>query len=253
MSGFRAYFDFESAGPEPRSITLSEEESNHLCGSLRAAEGDEADAFDLRGNIFKCRIARADKRRAQLEIIRRLPPAPREVEISLVQCLTKGRTFDDIIRQCVEIGAARVYPAVSQFCQSRPDAAEAAKKRAKWTAQVVEAVKQSSNLSGFEIAQVKPLAETLESLPEFELKIVASLEQGSKKIAEIFGSLDFAPQKIAVLIGPEGDLSPEEYRLAAALGFAPATLGANVLKSGTAAIFALAQAFACADAAALKK
>ena len=123
MSGFRAYFDFGSAAAEPRAITLSVEESNHLCGSLRAAEGDEADAFDLRGNIFKCRIARADKKRAQLEIIRRVPPAPRNVEISLVQCLPKGRTFDDIIRQCVEIGAARVYPAVSQFCQSRPDAA----------------------------------------------------------------------------------------------------------------------------------
>lgn len=247
MSGFRAYFDFSKAGADARFIELSEDESRHLCGSLRAAAGDEVDAFDLRGNIFKCKIARADKKRAELEILRREQPTPREVEISLIQCLPKGKTFDDIIRQCVETGAAKIYPVMSRFSQVRLTPAEAAKKREKWTAQIVEAVKQSSNFAGFEIAEAKSFAETLGALPEFDLKIVASLEGGAKKIADIFGGLAVRPRKIAVLVGPEGDMSPDEYRLAAERGFAPATLGKNVLKCETAAIFAVSQAMACAD------
>jgi 16S rRNA (uracil1498-N3)-methyltransferase len=42
-----------------------------------------------------------------------------------------------------------------------------------------------------------------------------------------------------VLIGPEGDLTPEEQRAAEQAGAVPVAFGTNVLRVDTAALFAL--------------
>lgn len=246
MAGFRAYFDFNLYNGES-TIELSEEESNHLCGSLRAKQNDNVDAFDLQGNIFKCKITVANKKHTQLEITEKIPPQPKDTNVYLLQCLPKGKTFDDIIRQCVEIGAAGIYPIMSQFSQVKLDERDAIKKTNKWTSQIIEAIKQSSNFSGFEIFQPKTFNATLDQLQNFDLKIVASLEDNAKPLAQIFKDQPSAPKKIAILIGPEGDMSKDEYNLASEKGFIPATLGKNVLKSETAALTAVAQCLVCAD------
>ena len=246
MAGFRAYFDFNSYDGKS-TIELSEEESNHLCGSLRAKQNDSIDAFDLRGNIFKCNILVANKKHTLLEIKEKIPPQPKDTNLYLLQCLPKGKTFDDIIRQCVEIGASGIYPIISQFSQVKLDERDIAKKMQKWTTQIIEAIKQSSNFSGFEIFPPKTFNQTLTQLPNFDLKIVASLENDAKPIANIFKEQSSYPKSIALLIGPEGDMSKQEYHLASENGFLPATLGKNVLKSETAALTAVAQCLACAD------
>jgi 16S rRNA (uracil1498-N3)-methyltransferase len=48
-----------------------------------------------------------------------------------------------------------------------------------------------------------------------------------------------APKAVAWLVGPEGDFSPAEMTAAITAGFVPVTLGPLVLRSDTAAIYAL--------------
>jgi 16S rRNA (uracil1498-N3)-methyltransferase len=48
-----------------------------------------------------------------------------------------------------------------------------------------------------------------------------------------------APRRVAVLIGPEGDLTPEEQRAAEQAGAVPVAFGTHVLRVDTAALFAL--------------
>ena len=48
----------------------------------------------------------------------------------------------------------------------------------------------------------------------------------------------FAGYRVEVLIGPEGDFSPEEARLALDSGFVPVHLGASRLRTETAAVTA---------------
>ena len=47
---------------------------------------------------------------------------------------------------------------------------------------------------------------------------------------------------VCILIGPEGDFSPEEVRAAVDCGFVPVTLGTSRLRTETAALFAVAMA-----------
>ena len=103
----------------------------------------------------------------------------------------------------------------------------------------VEAVKQSANFCSFEIAEPTGLGDFLRSRSGgFDLKIVASLRSGAKPISHILNSCG-SPNGVCMLVGPEGDLTGEEYDMAEAAGFIPATLGKNVMKCDTAALFAL--------------
>ena len=74
MAGFRAYFDFsQNTDTQVGSlITLSQDESRHLCGSLRAKSGESVDIFDLNGNFRHCEIIDANQKRTQLKIIEKI-------------------------------------------------------------------------------------------------------------------------------------------------------------------------------------
>ncbi len=247
MAGFRAHFELQNFNEAEKVIVLSEEESRHLCGALRAKQGDRVDAFDLLGNIFRASLDSADRKHARLRVEEKIIPAKHDAEIYLLQCVPKGKTFDDIIRQSIELGIAGIYPILSRFCQVKLDERDSEKKREKWRFQVIEAVKQSSNFSGFEIFKPITFEQFFENLPEFDLKIVASLQDGAKTIASVFKNIQNTPKKIAVLIGPEGDMSAEEYMQASQKNFTPISLGKNVLKSETAAVCALSQVIAGLD------
>ena len=245
MSGFRAYCDFSafSAGgeiPVGGSVELNAAESRHLCGALRARAGDMVDVFDAKGSAYRCELAGASSKSAALRVIGRLYPKSPEVEVYLAQCLPKGPAFDEIIRQSVELGASGIYPLMSCRSVVRLGRADAEKKSAKWFEKYVEAIKQSSNLSKFEMSPVSDISDFLSNSGGFEVKLVASLRENASPIYKVLKSagVDFA-KSACVLIGPEGDLSDAEYDAAESAGFIPVKLGDNVMKCDTAAACAL--------------
>jgi len=69
---------------------------------------------------------------------------------------------------------------------------------------------------------------------DYGLKLIPHLTGERKPIREILGE---SPAKnIIVLIGPEGDFTPEEVALALDNGFLPVSLGDTVLRVAAAAI-----------------
>jgi 16S rRNA (uracil1498-N3)-methyltransferase len=79
---------------------------------------------------------------------------------------------------------------------------------------------------------------SLVSSIEASLKLIPALSEHSRSLKQIVPASP--PASIAVLIGPEGDFTPEEETLAQQAGFVPVTLGPLVLRAETAAISTLA-------------
>jgi 16S rRNA (uracil1498-N3)-methyltransferase len=238
MAGFRAYHENLSAAKPGDILALSPEESRHLCGALRAKADDRVGVFDLASNVFAARILKVSPKCAHVELLAKsVVPTPKP-KITIAQCLPKGGTFDAIISQSVQLGVSGIYPIVSERTIVRLDAKDAAKKHVKWTAQVVEAVKQSANMSGLRLAPVAFFKDFLKSLPANSLKIVASLERDkTKPLLSILETANEPFDELCILIGPEGDLSESEYSAAYDAGLIPADLGCNVMKSDIAAAF----------------
>lgn len=218
------------------SVTLSAEESGHLVRSLRGRRGDSVVLLDGAGLVAEGRLASADGEAAAVELLKvsRAPlPSP---AIVLAQGMPKGGTMDDLVRSVAEAGAAEIHPLMSARSEVRLDPERAAAKAARWRDQAIEACKQCGNPWLARIAAPRTFRAWCDALPPpaaGELRLVASLEID----AEPVGRLDLTrATRVTWLVGPEGDLAPEEYAAARQAGFRPVTLGPLVLRAENAAL-----------------
>ena len=74
--------------------------------------------------------------------------------------------------------------------------------------------------------------------PREGLLLLASLQPGAITIKEALAKASAHPS-ITVLVGPEGDFTPEESATALAAGAIPVTLGPMILRAETAALYCL--------------
>lgn len=249
MPDFRVFC--RPAVAEPTELTLSPEESHHLVVVNRARVGDPVVAFDGRGREWTTELTVARKNAAVLAVRanRQAPLLP--YEITLGQVLPKGQVMDAIVRKATEIGARRVVPLESERSQVHLDGDRSERKHDKWHTAALEAAKQCGNPFLPEIAPLQKVESFIASTTvaavnlgaDYDLKLIASLHPGAKSLKPILASFaaqhGHAPRNVAWLIGPEGDFTPAEMQAAIAAGFEPITLGPLVLRSETAATYAL--------------
>lgn len=241
MPDFRAYAPAATA--DVAEIRLTPEESHHLVTVNRCSRGDPVTAFDGRGREWLTTCADPSKGGTVLHVkeSRLAPPLPHA--ITLGQALPKGSTMDDIVRQATEVGAARIVPLLSERTQVHLDGDRAEKKVEKWRTTAIEAAKQCGNPWLPEISPIESYAAFVSATGDYDLRLIASLHGGATTLkpalAHFRAHHGHAPRKVLWLVGPEGDFSPAEMTAAITAGFQPITLGPLVLRSDTAAIYAL--------------
>ena len=241
MPDFRAYCPTSDAAPA--ELRLSPEESHHLVVVNRCGRGDPVVAFDGHGREWLTECTDPSKTATVLRVKQSRPAGNRKFAITLAQALPKGSTMDDIVRQATEVGTARIVPLISERTQVHLDGDRADKKTEKWRTSAIEAAKQCGNPWLPEITPLQKLETFLAGAKDYDLKLVASLHAGTttlKQALATYGAKHGHPPRSAVwLIGPEGDFSSPEMTAAITAGFVPVTLGPLVLRSDTAAIYAL--------------
>jgi 16S rRNA (uracil1498-N3)-methyltransferase len=241
MPDFRAFCS--PAAAEPAEIMLTPEESHHLVVVNRAQLGDTVVAFDGRGTEWICELAGDRKAGAVLKVRfrQKLPPLP--YEITLGQALPKGQFMDAIVRKATEIGAACIAPLESERTQVHLAGERQDKKVEKWQVAALEAAKQCGNPYLPKVLPVQKAAVFMESAQGYELKLIASLQPGSRSLKTVLAGFQSAhsrpPRKVLWLVGPEGDFTSAELSLAKNCGFEFVTLGPLVLRCETAATYAL--------------
>ena len=241
MPDFRAYAP--SVAAEATEIRLMPDESHHLVTVNRCSRGDLVVAFDGRGREWVTECLDASKTATVLRVKESRQAQPLPHEITLAQAMPKGATMDDIVRQATEVGAARIVPLLSERTQVHFDGDRAEKKIEKWRTTAIEAAKQCGNPWLPEIAPVQNFAAFIAGAKDYDLKLVASLHAGTMSLKTALKHYHdrhhAAPRKVLWLVGPEGDFSPAEMTAALTAGFQPITLGPLVLRSDTAAVYAL--------------
>ena len=242
MPDFRVYC--QPTEREPAEIRLSPDESHHLVAVNRCSRGDLVIAFDGRGREWITECVEPGKNSALLRIRETRVAKPLPHEITLAQALPKGATMDDIVRQATEVGAACIVPLLSERSQVHLDGDRAGKKVEKWHTSAIEAAKQCGNPWVPDIRPIQSFAAFVSSVRDYDLKLVASLHAGTTTLKTALQlhrdkHAGARPRKAVWLVGPEGDFSPAEITAAITAGFQPITLGPLVLRSDTAAIYAL--------------
>lgn len=216
---------------------LEEEESRHCVQVLRFSSGDTITVFDGCGRSAKAILRDVRKNAVTVEIGEVQQQAPLCPQIVLAQAVPKGKTMEWIIEKAVELGVARIIPLVTRNTVVKYDADEARKKAEKWQKIALEACKQCGQ-NWLPIVEIPQDGRAFLSLERSGGKIIASLAAGARPLREILAEQPVHEQ-VTIMIGPEGDFSPEEIQLALQANYQPATLGDLVLRSETAALFTL--------------
>lgn len=237
--------------------TLGGSEGRHAASVRRIGAGEWVDVADGRGLRLTCEVVGADKSSLSLvvrEVVQEESPRP---EIILVQALAKGGRDEAAVEICTEIGIDRVIPWASQRAIVQWRGPKAEKGRAKWEGVVRAAAKQSRRAYVpvvDAVADSRELASWVRALTDEAGAAFVCHEEATQSLGAALarvqgdatdGSL---PARVALIVGPEGGIGPEETAQLVAAGARTVGLGANVLRSSTAGAVALTLIRAAAGA-----
>lgn len=215
---------------------LPEAAHRYLVQVLRLTEGDGIQVFDGRGHEAPATLISVSKRGSTLRIgVPERPERESPLDITLLQCVSKGDRMDLTLQKAVELGVTRIQPLRSERSVVRLDAERWAKKCEHWSGILVSACEQSGRVMLPALLPVAEFEDALAALPSASLKL-ALLPGGAHSLRE----LDPEGRPIALLIGPEGGLSAHERAQALATGFVSLRLGPRILRTETAGLATLA-------------
>ncbi|WP_460677085.1 16S rRNA (uracil(1498)-N(3))-methyltransferase [Hymenobacter coalescens] len=213
-----------------RSYTLPEDESKHAVRVLRLQPGDAVELIDGRGGVFQAEVAAADPKRCQLRISaeQQVPRRPYFVHVAVAPTKNLDR-MEWLVEKATEIGIDRL----SFLRCARSERRELKLDRLERIA--VSALKQSGQAWLPQLDELTDFAAFLRTV-EPPTTFIAHLAEGERtSLAQVAGQA----ASCCVLIGPEGDFTPEEIGLALARGIRPVTLGHTRLRTETAALAAV--------------
>ena len=219
-----------------RTLALPEEEARHATRVLRLVEGDEVEVVDGKGGLYRCRLTLAHNRRAELEILRR-ELCPNHWGAKIVVGIAPTKNLDRIewmAEKCTEMGIDRIIPLECDHSERKVLKTERLGKI------LIAAMKQSLKATLPALDEMTPVKSVID-MPFDGQKFIAYCDmtlprEQRRDLAQVY-----RPDSDAIiLIGPEGDFSPDEVDAALSAGFVPVTLGRSRLRTETAAVVAVA-------------
>lgn len=213
---------------------LGEEESLHLSKVLRLREGDPVAVMDGKGGYYEGVIGVVHAKKSVIVELRLMSDWPkRTYNLHVAIAPTKMmERFEWFLEKAVEIGVDRITPLLTRRTERN------VVKMNRMEKIVLAAMKQSKT----------PVFPTLDELIDFESfcrqpdlpvsRFIAHCMPGGKPYLTTLAN---QKPEICVLIGPEGDFTPEELALALNQKFQPVSLGESRLRAETAGIIVCAQ------------
>lgn len=223
------------------TLTLSEEESAHCVQVLRRSAGDEILVTDGIGQLYHCVITNPHRKHCEVEIRSVETPEPlHEGHIHMVIAPTKNIDRTELaIEKCVEMGVDELTLVLCEHSERKTVNMDRLQKI------LVSAAKQSLKTRFPILHPLTKMTELLIEGDKFIAHCMSDEEDASLQAHYRSSDSKHALQneivrghQTTVLIGPEGDFSPEEVQWAIQNGYTPVSLGAARLRTETAAIVA---------------
>ncbi|MDD5428047.1 MAG: 16S rRNA (uracil(1498)-N(3))-methyltransferase [Candidatus Omnitrophica bacterium] len=216
-------------------ITIGGVEAHHIIDVMRLRISDKVVTFDGTGKEYTGVIKNISRGSLTVEIIStRVVQGKETFRIALLQALPKKEKMDYIVEKATELGAGSINPVITE--RTIPDWTEAkmVSRSERWRKIAKEAAKQCGRADIPEVLPVESFADSIGRFADFDLKLIAILNEEAVPVKDaIKGS---GSGKVVIAIGPEGDFSPNEAKIAKESGFKPISLGPRVLKSDTAGL-----------------
>lgn len=215
---------FENDHPE---MDLDEDTSRHIVQVLRMGTGEDLQLTDGKGTLLTATITTAHKKKCRVTVrsAEFLPPQDRKVSIAISPVKNASR-FEWFLEKATEIGVTEIIPLMTERTERQHLRADRLQNI------LISALLQSRQAWLPVLQPSTPFAQLLDT-PGFDRRLIAWMDDRSTNAYP-----GPHPGSTLILIGPEGDFTPEEVTSALARKYTPATLGKNRLRTETAGVVA---------------
>lgn len=210
-------------------LDLPDQEGRHAMQVLRMQSGDTVELTDGKGNLAIATITHAGKKHCSVAVHERLSEQPIEPAVTLAIAPVKSMDrMGWLLEKLTEVGISRIIPVITDRSERRSIRSDKA------IATMQSALKQSRRCWLPEWQEPVSFADFWKQ--QNENVFFAHCMAGEKQLL----SRCVPPgQPCTILIGPEGDFTPEELQLALENKAIPVSLGEQRLRTETAALQAV--------------
>jgi len=221
-------------------ILLAKEDEHHLLNVLRSKVGEKIEAVSC-GLLYLGEIESINP--LKIKIVEKVDDQSElTTNVTLYYCLSKGDKNDFVIQKATELGAKRIVLVSSKRCIVKYDPKDVDKKLERYSKIAKEAAEQCHRL-------IVPSVEGPIDIKN--IKSVMKEEHCYVAFEENKNDNAFAVSKdmvsIGMLIGPEGGLENSEVDFLNSIGFKSISLGKRILRTETAAVYALSVISNCLE------
>lgn len=214
---------------------------------LRLKAGDSIVLFNGDGTDRLATIIESTRKHVRVDITEVARPGVvlSPPEITLALALIKSDRFELAVQKATELGVSAIVPVETERCVVSLPADRAQSRVERWQRIATEALEQCERADHVAIHMPVPFDDLIRQRDE-SLDLIAAERTGQSGLA---GHLLRRPDRVRILIGPEGGFTPDEIDAAESKGWSRVTLGETILRSETAAIASVAMIRALASQA----
>jgi len=217
------------------AISISDAEQLHyLKDVLRLKVNDEVIIFDGKGNEYVCSITGLNRKQVVFTVKASKRTESKKFKLTVACAIPKMAKMDEIINNLTQLGVDCIIPMETDRVIVKLDNSKKEARLKRWRKIAQSAAQQSQRGSMPLIEPITRIETVLSRSQDFDLKLIPTLSGERKHLKEVLA--ESKPGNILVLIGPEGDFTPQEIERAKSAGFIPISLGDSVLRVETAAI-----------------
>ena len=226
-------------------ITLNKEESAHCAKVLRLRAGEAVQLLDGE-NLHMGQLETVSDSACTVQVGERCPSPEAPCKAVLWQGLPKADKLELIAQKATELGMWELWPVEMTRSIAKADkGGKDEKKRERLSRIALEAAKQSGRAHVPEISLTRSLNAAMKdtACESFDMILVAWEEEHAlplSKAVQAYVAEHGTPEKVLIVIGPEGGITPEEKARLDEIGAQSVTLGKRILRTETAGLCALA-------------
>lgn len=211
-------------------IQLDEDTSKHVIQVLRMKVGEKLLLTDGKGSKAAAEIIDDNRKRCVVKVISMKKEEEKRRKIAIAISITKNSSrFEWFLEKATEIGVSEIIPLLCERTEKEKFRYE------RMQGILISAMLQSQQSWMPLLHQPTDFIEVI-SLNQFNQKFIAHCEETNKQ--QLTNQPINHSTNQLILIGPEGDFTPEEIKTAISNGFIPVALGETRLRTETAGIVA---------------
>lgn len=218
-----------------KELKLTSQDIFHISKVMRMKIDDMIEiVYDKK--VYLCKLVNISKNNIETKIIS-MKEENNELDkkITVAFSLVNESKIDFIIQKCTELGVYDFIPLNLERCKVKINEKEA-KKIERWNLIIKEASEQSYRNICPKIHNIMNIEDLIKL--DYDLKIFCSTNEKEKSIKNVLQN-NSNYDKIIIVVGPEGGISPKEEDFLISNKFNGVTLGNTILRTETAPIFAV--------------